>query len=245
MNIINSPIIHDRHIVKDYFESMIDLNLYKNEFKLPDDLTLITCRNFGSMEDRIIDSLKGYEHESILESNLKYLGINNLIVLKDQRLPWRNTFKIEMIYDYLHSNQCNTKYIMYCDAIDVIFIDNPRKALDMFLSFNCGMLFMSSASTDGYTCMPHIKKWADSISNRYLNSGVWIGEKSFVYEVFNEAHKYVDPHGVTMDKYTDYINSAPDNYPVGSQDQDIFRYIQPSFHPRLKVDYENKIAYRQ
>ena len=95
---ITNPIIHDRHIVKNYFENMVFNNIHKNKFITPKDLTIVTCRNLGTMEDRIINSLSGYEHKSILECNLEYLGINDLVVLTDNRLPWRNTFKIEMIY---------------------------------------------------------------------------------------------------------------------------------------------------
>lgn len=239
-----SPVIHDRHLVKNYYENMVFNNIHKNKFQTPDDLTIITCRNLGSMEDRIIDSLSGYEHKSILECNLEYLGIDDLVVLYDDRLPWRNTFKFEMISNYL--KQCTTKYIMYCDAIDVIFIDDPSKVVDIFEQNNCKMLFMSSTSTDGYSCMPDIKHWADNIhTNRYLNSGVWIGETKFVVDVFHEAKMYINPHGVTMDDYHLYLDSKPKNYPIGAQDQDIFRFIQPKFHPELKVDYDNMMAYRR
>ena len=241
---ITSPIIHDRHIVKNYFENMVFNNIHKNKFITPKDLTIVTCRNLGTMEDRIIDSLSGYEHKSILECNLEYLGINDLVVLTDNRLPWRNTFKIEMIYNYIQSGKCTTKYIMYCDAIDVIFIDDPNRVIDIFKAHECKMLFMSTPAKHGYALMPQIKQWADKLSTRYLNSGVWIGETNFVYDVFHEACNYITPHGATMDKLSEYWNSKPDNFPIGSDDQDIFRYIQPKFYPNLKVDYENKMAYR-
>jgi len=41
-----------------------------------------------------------------------------------------------------------------------------------------------------------------------------------------------------------YLESKPEDYPRGSQDQDIFRYIEPKFYPRIKVDYQNLMAYR-
>ena len=62
--------------------------------------------------------------------------------------------------------------------------------------------------------------------SRYLNSGVYIGKTSFVKEMIEEAMKYAIPHGVTMDDYRDYLSSKPSDYPKGSQDQDIFRYIE-------------------
>ena len=147
---IKQPIIHDRHIVKSIFENMKNNGVNKNAFKMPDNLTITTCRNEGSMEDRIIDHLKGYEDKSILESSLEYLGIDNLVVLRDGRLPWRNTFKFEMIHNYLNSGKCSTEYFMCCDAIDVIFKDDPQKVIDIFESFDCDALFMSTNSLDGY-----------------------------------------------------------------------------------------------
>mgnify|MGYP003146020943 CR=1 FL=1 len=244
---ISQPIVHDRHHVKRLFEDIIANGGYQNIFNKPSNLTITTVRNEGTMEDRIIPSLKGYENTSILEANLNYLGIKPLTVLKDPRLPWRNTYKFEVILNYLNSGNCNTEYFMYCDAIDVIFVDDPQKVLDIFESFNCDALFMSTHSTDGYQCMPEVKKIIDQINKgnkRYLNSGVYIGKTGFIKEIFEEAIKYALPHGVTMGGYHDYLKSNPPNYPQGSQDQDIFRFIEPKFYPKLRVDYQNLMAYR-
>jgi len=244
---IDTPVIHDRHIVKRAFNQIIEHGEYKNAFTKPANLTIVTVRNEGSLDDRIIPSLEGYEDRSILEANLEYLGIHPLVVLTDPRLPWRNTFKFEIILNYLNSGKCNTEYFMFCDAVDVIFKDDPQKVIDIFKSFNCDALFMSTHSSDGYSCMPEVKKFVDEeiqSSGRYLNSGVYIGKTNFIKEVFEEAIQYAIPHGVTMDKYYEYLRSNPSNYPQGSQDQDIFRFLEPKFYPRLKVDYENKMAYR-
>jgi len=242
---IIQPIIHDRHIVKGAFE-ILKSKVERNSFKLPDDLTIVTCRNEGSMEDRIIPHLLGYDDVSILESNLDYLGID-LVVLKDSRLPWRNTFKFEMIRNYLNSGKCVTEYFMCCDAIDVIFQDDPQTVIDIFESSDCDCLFMSTHSLDGYSCMPEVKRFVDEINGnngRYLNSGIYIGKTSFVKEMFDMAIEYAIPHGVTMGEYREYLESKPKDYPRGSQDQDIFRYIEPKFYPRMKVDYQNLMAYR-
>ena len=244
---INTPVIHDRHIVKNAFNQVIESGEYETAFSKPDNLTIVTVRNEGTMEDRIIPSLKGYEDKSILEANLEYLGIQPLTVLTDSRLPWRNTFKFEIILNFLNSGKCNTEYFMFCDAIDVIFIDEPQRVIDIFKSFDCEALFMSTHSTDGYTCMPEVKKFVDETiksKGRYLNSGVYIGKTEFIKEIFEEAIKYAVPHGVTMGEYHTYLSSNPKNYPQGSQDQDIFRFLEPKFYPRLKVDYQNKMAYR-
>jgi|TARA_B110000908_G_scaffold162604_1_gene208260 hypothetical protein len=244
---IYTPVIHDRFIVKEAFNQLIEHGGYKNTFSKPDNLTILTVRNQGSLRDRIVPSLAGYEDKSILEVNLEYLGIQPLVILTDSRLPWRNTFKFETILKYLNSGECNTEYFMFCDAVDVIFRDDPQKVIDIFKTFNCEALFMSTHSTDGYTCMPEVKRFIDESiqsNERYLNSGVYIGKTTFIKELFEEAIKFATPHGVTMDDYHNYLGSKPLNYPHGAQDQDIIRYLEPNFYPRLKVDYKNKMAYR-
>ena len=80
---IKQPIIHDRHIVKQAFKQLKQLGEVK--FEHPNNLTVVTCRNTGTLEDRIIPHLSGYEDKSILESNMDYLGLD-LVVLKDDRL---------------------------------------------------------------------------------------------------------------------------------------------------------------
>tara|TARA_B100000902_G_C27319451_1_gene923428 strand:+ start:5331 stop:6062 length:732 start_codon:yes stop_codon:yes gene_type:complete len=240
---ITQPIIHDRHIVKQAFEQMKEAGEIK--FEHPKDLTIVTCRNEGTLEDRIIPHLSGYEDTSILERNMEYLGLD-LVVLRDDRLPWRNTFKFEMLSNYLNSGECTTEYFMCLDAIDVIWVDEPQKVMDIFKSFNCDALFMSTHSTDGYSCMSEVKEWVETINvpGRYLNSGVYIGKTSFIKEMIEEAMKYAVPPGVIMGEYHQWLETNPKDYPKGSQDQDIFRYIERKFYPRVRVDYQNKMAFR-
>ena len=245
--VITQPVIHNRFIVKQHFESMKQNGTKYQTLNMPEELTIVTCRNEGKMTDRLIHELQGYDEVSLLESSLQFLGISSLEVLTDARLPWRNTFKFQMLHDYLNSGKCNTEYFMCCDAIDVIFKDDPQKVIDIFESFDCDALFMSTHSTDGYNCMLQVKQFIDNINGgngRYLNSGVYIARTEFIKEVINEAMNYAIPHGVTMDKYREYLGSNPTNYPQGSQDQDIFRFLESKFYPRIRVDYKNIMAYR-
>ena len=63
--VITQPIIHDRHLVKQAFEQLKESGPIK--FEQPKDLTTATCRNEGTLSDRIIPHLAGYEDISILE----------------------------------------------------------------------------------------------------------------------------------------------------------------------------------
>jgi hypothetical protein len=243
-----NPIIHDRQVVGKIFDWMKENELHKNKFKKPEDLTILTCRNDGEMyRSTLIPSLSKYTDVSILESNLEYLGIKGLVVLRDTRMPWRNTFKFEMIHNYLQSGKCKTKYFMFCDAVDVIFQQDPQKVIDIFESVECEALFMSTDSIDGYNCMPDVQNWVDNLNGgigRYMNTGVYIGKTSFIKEIISEAMKYAIPHGTIMDEHQEYLKSNPVDFPRRTDDQCILRFLEPKFYPRLKVDYENLMAYR-
>ena len=66
---MNQPLVHDRHIVKKEFQNLVNNQI--GQFDMPENLTIVTCRNEGTLEDRIIPHLSGYEEESILESNMR------------------------------------------------------------------------------------------------------------------------------------------------------------------------------
>ena len=65
-SIYETPIIHDRHLVKQWIETILQRDDYKNAFKMPKNLTIITCRNEGPMTERLVDSLIGWVEISVL-----------------------------------------------------------------------------------------------------------------------------------------------------------------------------------
>lgn len=243
------PVIHDRHVVGMVFDWMKENDVNHKRFKKPDNLTILTCRNKGEMKRAtLFPDLAEYTVVSILEQNLEYLGIEGMVVLsEDFEGPWRCTYKIQWIHDYLQSGKCDTELFMFCDAVDVIFQDDPQVIIDIFNTFECDALFMSTHGVDGYQCMPQVKEKIDEINGgtgRYLNSGVYIGKTEFIAELFKNMIQYIGPNDVTFEEYYDYLANDPSNYPHGSQDQDIFRFIEPQYYPRLRVDYKNIMAYR-
>ena len=78
----------------------------------------------------------------------------------------------------------------------------------------------------------------------HVFTGVGGNGKSKLIELFEMAMEYALPDGVIMDEYREYLAKEPKDYPHGSQDQDIIRYLEPKLYPRLKVDYENRMAFR-
>ena len=153
-----NPIIHDRQVVGKVFDWMKENDLHKKAFKKPDNLTILTCRNKGEMHRAtLIPSLSKYTEVSILESNLEYLGVDLVVLTEEYEGPWRCTYKLKWINDYLQSGKCDTEYFMFCDAVDVIFQDDPQRVIDIFKTFDCDMLCMSTDGLDGYDCMPDVK----------------------------------------------------------------------------------------
>ena len=63
------PIIHDRHLVKTEFEKLKQ-RLQPNCFELPKELTIVTCRNKGSMDNNPSPGNKKGGLTTILEKSL-------------------------------------------------------------------------------------------------------------------------------------------------------------------------------
>lgn len=242
------PVVHDRHLVKEIFHNMKRNNVHRNAFEIPSNLTIVLCRNRGSLAHKTIPHLSGYEEYPILQQNLEYLGINDYVVLSKE-LPWQWTDKIRLILKFLQEEKCDTELLMYCDPIDVIFRDSPQRVIDIFESFNCDLLFMSTTPgvNDGYNCMPDVKLWADSDPERrgrYINAGVFIGKTTFIKEFLEDSLNYCTDNDCMTHNWQEYLKSKPVNFPVGGADQDIFRFLEPKYYPRVKVDYRNIMAYR-
>ncbi len=88
-----------------------------------------------------------------------------------------NNYKIELWEDFCEDYD----EVLYFD-FDII----PNTTKNIFESFDCEALFMSTHSTDGYNCMPKVEQWVKTINvpGRYLNSGVYIGKTSFIKELY-------------------------------------------------------------
>ncbi|GAH08348.1 unnamed protein product, partial [marine sediment metagenome] len=161
--------------------------------------------------------------------------------------PWRHTFKIQWILNYLKSGKCKTQYLLYCDARDSILRVDPQIVLDLFLQQNLSLLFNATMSKRAYYFgMPGTLEWARTVAprlGRYLNSGAFIGYTNFVKKVFEEAMKYVDSKQHVVAGDVKSLNEFPE-FPKGMDDQTILRYIHREFYPAMNIDYYNRIFYR-
>ena len=228
-----ASIIHREKIAVQYLRALKSAYWMKHAFTTPKNLTIITVST--------------YEEKSLFEQSLDYLGIKDYVVLNEPfDGPFKHTLKLCWILNYLKSGACKTEYLLFCDARDSILRVDPQKVIDLFEEREIDLLFNSSMSKLGYACMPDIFEWTKTVAyraGRYLNSGAFIGKTEFIKEVFEEANEYVDLDNPIYVQRPKNCSEFPE-FPKGTSDQIIFRYLEPQFYPKLSIDYINRIFYR-
>lgn len=235
----NQPLVHRYKHAYRLFKEMEEDGSLKGKFRTPKKLTILTCHN--------------YDKVSLFERNCKFLGIDYM-VLKETRKPWKDVYKLEQVYKFLNETEKMSTYVLFCDAEDVIFLDNPQLVVDSFEKIPHDLIFTATMFPGGWECMPEVRKWAEGVAyGRFLNSGVYIGTWEFTREVIKEACKYITPNSLTQYEYNksgrgtkkhpQMCEMLPE-YPKGAPDQDILRYIHRKFHPRMGIDAINEIIYR-
>jgi hypothetical protein len=238
-------VIHRRKLVKNPPGLIIPLlcGHVNGKFRCPPDLTIVLVHN--------------YDAQPIMEKSLLYVGIKDYVVLKPKlNRPWYNAVKLETIFNYIKSGSCKTEYIMYCDSDDAILRNDPKKAIQFLQEENCDLLFSRTKCKVGYECMPQVKAWSDQIAQEqgasgwYLNSGVYLVRTEFFRIVLEAAIAYVTDDDISLKEYAQRrrngtLGERLPEFPKGAgSDQVIFRYLQPQFYPRIKVDYTGRLALR-
>lgn len=239
-------VIHSRRLTK--LPSFITLPLLcghvRGKLKCPSNLTILLIHN--------------YRKEHILEKSLRYVGIENFVVLKaESKGHWSSTVKLLELKKFLQSDKCKTEYILYLDSDDTVLRDDPEKAIKLLQEVNCDFLLSKTTSVRGYGYMPQIRILADQIAREngyeelYPNAGVFIGKASFLEQVVNASLEYVTENDLSIteqrelrDKGT-LLEKLP-SYPKGcGSDQQILRYLHPRFYPRMNIDYRGRLAIRR
>lgn len=240
------PIIHNRAYTD--LPNWIALPLLcgpvKGKLSCPPNLTIVL------VHDR--------QEETILEQSLRYVGIRDFVLLRPKKGRYTSfTCKIVELKKYLDSGKCPTEYILYIDSDDAVVRDDLNNAVRFLAEEDCELLFSSTGSGHEFELMPDEKHWAEQKAAeqakrvRFLNAGVFIGKSNFLQEILEEALKYVNDNDLSyVERRRLYLsgtllNLLPD-FPKGSgSDQAIFRYLHPSFYPRMKTDFRNRLALRQ
>jgi hypothetical protein len=174
------------------------------------EITLITC---GDSEDGIFENL------------CKEIGINVCKLGKTiKKENWSNFIKIKLIHDFLEKVQ--TKYILFCDNLDVVITKDLKNLLNDFNSFNCEWLF--GAEEGIYPLNVENYRLQQEISRKkryeFLNSGLWIGKTEFIKQAFNEYMSLQSPSPKA-------INS----------DQYVYTKCYLNYFPKIQIDFNCKI----
>jgi len=218
----------------------------KGKLSCPAHLTIVLIHN--------------YEKESILEKSLRYVGIENYVLLRvNGQWPSQAVKLIEM-KKYIDSGDCPTEYILYIDSDDAVLRGDPGKAVQYLQEEECDLLFSYTYDRKHFNLMekylPETRRWADQLARDhgceqvYLNAGVFIGKTTFLKEILNIAVEFVTEHDISpaernkLHRQGTLAEALPE-FPKGAgSDQMIFRYLHPRFYPKVKIDFKRRLAFR-
>ena len=215
----------------------------KGKLSCPTDLTIVLVHN--------------YESEPILEKSLRYVGIDNFVVIKPEGGKWQsNSVKLTELRNYIDRGDCPTDTILYIDSDDAVLRDDPAKAVAYLHDEDCDLLFSSTSGIKHFHYLPECKRWADQLArdhgckNRYLNTGVFVGKTAFLKEVLDAAADYVTEDDLPTAERTRLsrqgrlLKELPDFPKRCGSDQLVLRFLHRRFHPRIKIDFKGRLALR-
>ncbi len=178
----------------------------------PPELTLLTCNN-------------GHPAMGLWEESLQRAGLQ-CQVLGQGIDPWVNSRHKPQLLARAAS-EARTPYLLYADSRDAVLIDDPARALERFLAFDCELVM--GADMMSWPALPTFRRFEQGLPGarqsefRYLNGGTWIGRRETVLELFTAACE-IDP-----------VPEAADS------EQGLLRQLLPRFHPRIQLDYRCQI----
>lgn len=197
-----------------------------------------------------------YPKKPLAEKALDYVGIDDYIVLRPPGGELKcGSHKIRIMHDYL-KNDCETDYVIYIDSSDAIIINPMEHIIEYLTNCQCDLLFSTTQFTGGYSWMPELKKWSDEVAAAsgtngiYINSGVYVGKRSFLLNVLEACLPYITdkdlPWGTYRPRWHDpSLKDELPEFPKGmGSDQLLFRYVHKKFYPGMKIDYEGLLALR-
>ncbi|MCB9799963.1 MAG: hypothetical protein H6757_04315 [Candidatus Omnitrophica bacterium] len=201
---------------------------FSSECLIPDNLEIIICHNHPT--------------DSLVDWNLKQLGISNYKRLGEKITQWKNIYKPRELYEYL-LNQDGPEYILHLDADDVLMTENPGQVLDRYLKyFDCEILFNAQKTSYPSSKVMTMQGAYDSIAVErirrmekfeeekygmpccYFNGGCFIGRRTSVLEILKEV--------LELEGYL---------YGFEHCDQGPLREAHRRFYPRIQIDDQSRI----
>lgn len=107
--------------------------------------------------------------------------------------------KPRILYHAIKDGLINEKHIVFVDAWDVVFADNPSRAFDKYKATNTPILIGAEKNCFPDCYKPEYDKWATDYNSsyKYLNSGVIIGQTDAIMTML-EA---IDAPNLPIDYY--------------------------------------------
>ena len=135
--------------------------------------TVVTISNRTPIEDY-------YTYQYLQKS----AGHDEVLVLGQEQGEYTGlSDKPRILYNAIKSGKITTKYIVFVDAWDVIFVDSISVIMEKFFSLNTQILIGAEKNCFPSNFQKEYDRLPHTSSYRYLNSGVIIGE--------TEEHKQV------------------------------------------------------
>ncbi len=202
-----------------------------------DKLTIITWNN--------------REQKGILEESLEKLELPYMVLGRRQK-KWSNNLKFKLAHEVL--GDIKTPFVLVVDCFDAILVREPSRALSIFQTWNCDMLF--NGEMNFYPSLPEkggkdkyiTGEWANFQKNvakskwAYLNAGAYIARTPFFIEYITK--------GLKKDIWSLIKNGdLPEEiYPGHHQkthesEQILSHWLFQDYYPRIQIDYYNKIFF--
>jgi hypothetical protein len=193
-------------------------------------------------------------YKTILEKSLDFLGVEGYSVVRPYlpRGHWRNTYKIPAALGFVR--ECHKEFILHIDSDDAILMGNPQRAVD-YLEESGGEMLLSTTDYTRYDFMPDREHWFDGKArdagwthsrNVHLNAGVYVARRAHLLQFLEAAAEYVTEDEPEWQEYEQRDRpTAKSTFPMGcGSEQNIFRFLYPSFAPAMRLDYAAKLAFR-
>lgn len=225
----------------------------------------LVCKSLkGKINDNpnlLIVSNDNFIKKPITQMCCEYLGIKNYHRIPSTHSgPWRHNAKIVDLHRYLSSLKKLPEYVLYVDSDDVIFRDDPSRAIEILKQEGCKILFGGVTYLGAYDLMPdgkaaiHQEAKRRGVSPLYIDCGVFIAETRFLIKILDEGLQYIDSNDMPAATYKELyrngtlcenLSKHPKGFPHGSGcDQEIMRFLQCKYPNEMKADFYDRLAKR-
>jgi hypothetical protein len=178
----------------------------------------------GSIPDLTIIAFNNKKQKYALEECLDHFEVPYLCLGKNVK-KFNLADKLDLTFEALKN--IKTKYILAADAKDVLMLDHPNKALEIFKKeFNCKMLFQASLI---HFPTINTKEFEESVAKtdfKYLNGGLCIGETKFLKKIYKEAT------GIKLKEKGNEFSWS---------EQQILKQLYKKHYPQIQIDQECRI----